>query len=130
MTKEHVNSLELLKQSEEIRKQSDALKKKEAPEVLARIKEAVAHYGFTAADLGLAGGRASAKTTKSIKSTKAGKPLRPPRAGSRQAAPKPKVGGTVKFSDGQGNTWSGFGRKPKWYLAALAAGASLESLKA
>ena len=57
MTKDNANSLELLRQSEEIRKQSDALKKKEAPEVLARIKEAVAHYGFTAADLGLSGGQ-------------------------------------------------------------------------
>ena len=124
MTKENANSLELLRQSEEIRKQSEALKKKEAPEVLARIKEAVAHYGFTAADLGLSGGKAMTKTAKSAKRS------RSPQAKAGLALPKAKAPGSIKFRDGQGNTWSGFGRKPKWYLAALAAGASPESLKA
>ena len=33
---------------------------------------------------------------------------------------------TATFGDGQGNTWSGRGRRPTWLNAALARGASLE----
>jgi DNA-binding protein H-NS len=36
--------------------QADALRKKEVAEVVAKIKDAIAHYGLTAADLGLATG--------------------------------------------------------------------------
>jgi hypothetical protein len=42
--------------------QADALRKKEVAEVVAKIKDAIAHYGLTAADLGLAtGARKNAK---------------------------------------------------------------------
>jgi DNA-binding protein H-NS len=119
MTNVNANSLELLKQSEEIRKQAEALKKKEAPEVLARIREAVAHYGFTAADLGLAGNKASAK---------AGKAGRLPKTKSIKAPTKSTS--AIRFTDPKGNKWSGIGRKPKWFQDALAAGATIDSLKA
>ncbi len=36
----------------------------------------------------------------------------------------------VKFKDGQGNTWSGRGLKPKWLTAALAAGGKIEDYAA
>ena len=38
-----------------LQKQADALKAKEAVGVVERIKQAIAHYGLTAADLGLSG---------------------------------------------------------------------------
>ena len=42
--------------------QADALRKKEVAEVVAKIKDAISHYGLTAADLGLAtGARKNAK---------------------------------------------------------------------
>ena len=51
--------------------------------------------------------------------------------GSAPAAKK-KVAGKRKskqqYCDQAGNTWSGFGPKPKWLKEALAAGAALESL--
>ena len=34
--------------------QADALRKKEVTEVVAKIRDAIVHYGLTAADLGLA----------------------------------------------------------------------------
>ena len=46
--------------------QADALRKKEVAEVVAKIKDAISHYGLTAADLGLAtGARKNAKFARS-----------------------------------------------------------------
>lgn len=83
--------------------QADAIKRKEIDGVIARIKEAIAAYDLTAHDLGL--NRTPSRTTK------AGR------------------GGAAGYSDGQGNTWSGHGRRPKWFLDAVAAGVSPEDLK-
>lgn len=123
MTKEtHANSVELLKRSEEIRNQAELLKKKEAPEVLARIKDAIAHYAFTAADLGL------------VESTPSARAARGSKVSSRKAVKSPtgpaRPASKAKFRDAAGNSWSGMGRKPKWFVAALAAGATVDSLKA
>lgn len=38
------------------------------------------------------------------------------------AEPKGKPKGCVRYLDGAGNTWSGFGTKPKWFVQALADG--------
>ena len=48
--------LEIQKQIEQLQKEADHLRKQEADEVLARIKEAIAVYGFTAAELGVGTG--------------------------------------------------------------------------
>lgn len=85
--------------------QAEAIKKKEAAEVIARIKEAIAQYDLSAKDLGFGGGRGAAKSPKSSRSTAAG-----------------------GYTDGQGNTWSGRGRRPQWFLDAIAAGKTLEEL--
>jgi DNA-binding protein H-NS len=39
-------------------------------------------------------------------------------------------GKKAKYSDGQGNVWSGKGRKPTWLIQALDNGASLEDFRA
>lgn len=114
----HPTSTELLQQSDALRRQAEELKRKEIPEVVARMKEAIAYYGLTAQDLGLAG--AAAKRVE--KASKV-----PPKKKEKAAARKPSV---VKYRDEAGHTWSGFGPKPKWLKDALAAGSTLESLKA
>ena len=48
--------------------------------------------------------------------------------------PKGKAGGkkaarTIKFTDGQGGTWSGIGKRPNWFKAALAAGTTADDLR-
>lgn len=116
----HTTSTELLKQSEALRRQAEEMKREEIPGVVARMKEAIAYYGLTARDLGLADGR-SAKSADGVK---------PPSAagkGGKKAGKKPSV---VKYRDTAGNSWSGFGPKPKWFKEALAAGATEESLRA
>lgn len=103
--------------------QAEALRKKEVMEVIAKVKEAVAHYGLTAGDLGF--GKAPRKAGKSL-SAAATKPAKGKRKGT---AAKPPVK-AVKFRDEQGNTWGGIGKRPDWFKAALAAGKTPEDLLA
>lgn len=108
----------LLKQIEHLQKQAETLRSREKGEVVARIKEAIAHYGITAAEL--------------FGAMTAGKPARKAAAakttgrGRKAAAKKP--GGTAKYTDGNGRTWSGVGKRPNWFKDALAAGKQAEDL--
>jgi DNA-binding protein H-NS len=104
--------------------QADALRKKEVAEVVAKIKDAIAHYGLTAADLGLAtGARKNAK----LPAAGGDKPASKQR--KKKAGPKPSAR-TVKFKDDNGNTWGGMGKRPAWFKAALASGKTPEELLA
>lgn len=89
-----------------LQQRADRIKQAEKAQVVARIKEAVTYYGISAADLGLgkAAGKGRAKAT--------GKP-----AGKRRSS-----AGQVKYKDGAGRTWSGLGRRPRWFTEALANG--------
>jgi DNA-binding protein H-NS len=103
--------------------QAEALRKKEVAEVVAKIKDAIAHYGLTAADLGLA---TSARKNVKLPAAGGDKPAskRRKKAGAKPAAR------TVKFEDDQGNTWGGMGKRPAWFKAALASGKTPEELLA
>lgn len=116
-----LTSAELLKQSEALRRQAEELKRKEIPEVVGRIKEAIAHYGLTAADLGLV-----AAPRKAAKKVRAG--AGPSESTARNKPAKKAT--AIKYRDSTGHTWSGRGPKPKWFKDALAAGATEESLRA
>jgi DNA-binding protein H-NS len=98
--------------------QAEALRKKEVADVIAKVKDAIAHYGLTAADLGL--GKATAAKTSGKIATK--------KALQNAAAKKPAR--AVKFKDDQGRSWSGIGKRPDWFKAALAAGKTPEDLLA
>lgn len=119
-----LTSAELVKQSEALRQQAESLKAKEKPQVVASIKEAIAHYGLTAADLGL--GDAAKPAKKAGKKTAAKKTAAKTEA--KKAAPKKRT--SKQYRDAAGNTWSGFGPRPQWLKDALAAGATEESLLA
>lgn len=102
---------------------AEAIRKREVGEVVAKIKDALAHYGLTAADLGL-----SASAPKAAKAPKASKPGRKPgrKAAGVKTAGKPAR--AAKYTDGQGRTWGGVGKRPDWFKAALAAGKTPEDL--
>ena len=97
--------------------QADALRDKEVAEVIAKVKDAIVHYGLTAADLGF---------RKAAGNVVGGKPAKNGRE-SAVAKPAPKA---VKFEDDQGHTWGGIGKRPEWFKAALAAGKTPEDLLA
>ena len=104
-------------QIEKLQNQADALKAKEAAGVIARIKVAIEHYGLTAADLGFSA--KATKTTKSAGTVVAKK--------ARKKAAK-KTTGVIRFRDEAGHTWTGNGKRPNWYLAAIESGKTPESL--
>ena len=97
---------QIQKQIEALQRKAEKLRRQEMEGVITRIKVAIAHYGLTAEQLGLGsattGGKAKAKAAK---------------AGAARSA---------KYSDGQGNTWSGMGKRPYWLRDALDAGRTLE----
>ena len=95
---------QIQKQIETLQRKAEQLRKQEVDGVIARIRVAIDHYGLTAEQLGfgVAGGNSKAKTRK---------------AASGRAA---------KYSDGQGNSWSGIGKRPSWLREALDAGRTLD----
>jgi DNA-binding protein H-NS len=105
----------------ELQKKVDAVKAKEAVGVIARIKEAIAHYGLTAADLGLSG--RVIKSAEAIKAT--GKVVA--RKTRKKAGKKP--GGVIRYRDDAGNAWTGHGKRPRWFLAALESGKNPQDLE-
>ena len=106
----------------ELQRKVDAVKAKEAVGVIARIKEAIEHYGLTAADLGLSG--PVAKGVKTIEAT--GKVVA--RKTRKKAAKKP--GGVIRYRDEAGHAWTGHGKRPGWFLAAIESGMKPEDLEA
>ena len=116
--------LQVLKQIEDLKSEAEKLRRDEVDGVVKRIREAIEHYGLTAADLGLAPGRgrragAAAGPAAPVRR----KPGRKPGSG-RKAAAGSKV--APKFRDENGNTWAGRGKRPIWLRDALAAGRKLE----
>jgi DNA-binding protein H-NS len=101
--------------------QADAIRKREVADVVAKIKDAIAHYGLTAADLGL---EVQPPQRRAYKSSKPGR--KPRRAVKSEAMGRPAR--PAKYADGQGRTWGGMGKRPDWFKAALAAGKSPEDL--
>jgi DNA-binding protein H-NS len=116
MTKSY---LQVLKQIETLQAEAEKLRRSEIDGVVARIREAIAHYGLTAADLGLGGGRASAGVARKKPGRKPGRPRKTALLGTgRKVAPK--------YRDENGNTWAGRGKRPVWLRNALAGGRKLE----
>lgn len=82
--------------------EAQRVRRAEVSTVIAKIREAVAAYGITAADI-FAGNSANRGKAK---------------GGKRAAA--------IKYADDQGNTWVGMGKRPQWLRDALDSGKSLE----
>jgi DNA-binding protein H-NS len=103
------------------------IRQQEVGGVIAKIKDAIAHYGLTAADLGLAA--AAPKAATATKTSKPGRKLGR-KSGGRPggSARTGKPVRAAKYIDGQGNTWSGLGKRPNWFKAALAAGKKAEEM--
>jgi len=95
---------QIQKQIEVLQRKAEKLREQEVEGVIARIKVAIEHYGLSAEQLGFgaAGGRRKGKATKA-------NPVR-----------------AAKYSDGQGNSWSGMGKRPTWLREALDGGQTLE----
>jgi DNA-binding protein H-NS len=100
-----------------LQQEAQAIRDKEIAEVIVKIKSAIAVYGITAQDLGLA-----------APAGRAAKPAKKTAAKSGPGKKKVKAGRPAKFRDEAGNSWSGIGKRPTWFNAALAAGKKPDEL--
>ncbi|MGA0611231.1 H-NS family nucleoid-associated regulatory protein [Caldimonas sp. KR1-144] len=111
---------QLQKEIAALQRQADAIKEKEVKDVIARVKEAIAFYGLTASDLGLGGAKRGPKPGAAKKAGRKG----------RGAGKKKAAAGKIKYRDENGNTWTGHGRRPQWFIDAVAGGKTPEQLAA
>jgi DNA-binding protein H-NS len=108
-----------------LQKERDALRATEVKEVVGRIKKAIGHYGLTAEDLGLAPRRRGRKPAAgTVDSTPAKK--RAAKGAVKATSKKPPS--PPKYSDGAGKAWSGHGKRPGWFVDAIAAGRAPEDM--
>ncbi len=116
-TKKSSSSLAALtSQIASLQAQADAIREKEVADVIAKAKDAIAHYGLTASDLGFAStprGRKALGASPGSTGTSARGPASTRKKGKDKSA---------KFRDEHGNSWGGIGKRPNWFKDALAAG--------
>ncbi|MBY8966153.1 H-NS histone family protein [Algiphilus sp. NNCM1] len=93
---------ELLDQIESLKAQAEEERQREISNVVADIKQKMAQYGITPADLGFSGGKASKSNSKGV------------------VAPKYRDPAT-------GKTWTGRGRAPGWIKEAEERGVKRET---
>jgi DNA-binding protein H-NS len=105
------------RQIEKLQRQAEALKQQEVNGVINRIKDAIDHYGLTAKDLGLTAGRGGT-SSRAVRKANVRKAV---------AVRKPVP---VKYRDEEGHTWTGRGKRPNWFKAALESGKTPEDLAA
>ena len=103
----------------DLQRKAETLRQRETQEVIERIRVAIDHSQLTMQDL--FGTRAAKGRRKGVdgKTSAASKPVAAGRKRGRRTVP-------VKYRDEHGNTWAARGSRPKWLVAALAAGRKLE----
>ncbi|MDT7838125.1 H-NS histone family protein [Aquabacterium sp. OR-4] len=102
-------------QIDKLQREAEALRAKEISGVVVRIKEAISHYGLTPQEL-----FGDAPSKKPRGKAAAASPKKP-------AAKKPAA--APKYRDEAGNTWTGHGKRPNWFKAALEAGKTAADLE-
>jgi DNA-binding protein H-NS len=99
---------ELLAQKAELERQIALQQRAEREEAIARVRELMAQFGLTMADIGGASRPAPLRSVRPAPDTRA----------ASKVAPKYRHPDT-------GETWSGRGLQPRWLRAALAQGRAL-----
>ena len=112
---------QLQKQIKALEIEAEKLRRVEMADVVEKIRGAIAHYGLTAADLGLT-------ATAARSGPKEASPFKRKPGPKKGSAPKGK--GVVKYRHESGGTWGGIGKRPQWLRDELAAGKRLEDFLA
>jgi len=106
--------LQIKQQIESLEKEAKRIEEKEVAGVIARIKVAIDVYGLTHQDLFEA---------------KAKKMGRPKKVADVVAKKPAKKKAAAKFKDPTSDkTWTGHGKRPGWFVAAIEAGTKAEEL--
>ncbi len=104
----------VLAEIQKLEQRAADLRRTELPGVIKRIKEAIAAYALTGADLGFGGGSGGGGGGAAPKAAAA------PARGARGAASKASLQtGIAKYRDPKsGKTWTGRGKPPLWIVGA------------
>src|SRR5450631_1595722 len=103
------HSLDVIqKRIAKLQAQADAIKAKEAVGVIARIREAVAHYGLTVEHIF---GHNGTKVVRGKTSRTHGASVKVRKEAGR-SSPIKGTKAPIKYRDNSGNTWSGRGSQP------------------
>lgn len=111
---------QIQKQITQLQNAAQAIENRERTDVIKRIHSAITHYSLTADELFSERPRRG-RPRKDVATPAVATPRR---AAGRLA----KKGGKLpaKYADGTGNTWSGRGSTPRWLVAALAEGKTID----
>jgi DNA-binding protein H-NS len=109
-----------------LQKEAKAIRAKEAQAVIANIRELIAQYELTPADLFDAA--SPRRPRRAATTVVTGRRARGARGARNSAQAQAQVASVAKFTDGNGKTWSGKGKRPNWYKDAIAAGKTPEDL--
>ena len=107
---------QVLSQIEALQEEAAELRAVEVKDVIERIQEAISHYGLTADDLFPPSRKPASEKAEGTRSKakKRAVTVRQPRSSA----------GVPKYADpeGSGKTWTGQGKRPGWFVAAVDAG--------
>lgn len=108
---------QLTAQIEKLQREAEAARRKQLSGVVAQIHEMMERFDLTAEDLGFSSAKRRGR-----------RPGSGAQGGSRRGGGRKSGGGVIRYRDGQGNEWTGHGRRPQWFLDALAAGRTPEEM--
>ncbi|MEO7335518.1 MAG: H-NS histone family protein [Caldimonas sp.] len=101
---------EIEHQIDRLQKEAKSIRAEEVADVVQRIRSAIEHYGLGIEDLFDARqARAAGRKTG--------------RKGGRK-----KTVGAIRYRDAEGHQWTGHGKRPNWFKAAIESGKTLEEL--
>lgn len=110
---------QIKRQIAKLQHEAQTIESKERTDVIKRIREAIAHYALSTDELfATPAGRKRSGKVVPAKATRASRPSAKSASQGRKVAPK--------YRDSAGNTWSGRGSKPRWLVAALSEGKTLD----
>ena len=114
-------------QISKLQAQADAIKAKERAQVVARIQDAITHYGITT-DMLFGPKAVVAKPIPGKRAVKGATQGAAKDTGRSAVKAAKKAPAAAKFHDGAGHTWSGHGKRPNWYKDAIASGKTGDDL--
>ncbi len=119
---------QVLNQIEKLQKEAEAMRAREVSGVVARIREAIDHYGLTPEELFGSAGKTPSRGRASAAAAKPGRRAGTGKRGGRASTPARASAGAPKYQDGAGRTWTGVGKRPNWFKEAIASGKTAEEL--
>lgn len=107
--------VQIRKQIESLEKEAENIRDKEVAGVIARIKEAISFYELSSADL-------FGTNEKKVAPSKRSSSKSPKKVTNKKVA-------VAKFRDeSTGKTWTGHGKRPGWFVEAIAGGKTPDDL--